>query len=218
MKKESMVGRRLYAWILDTILLFILVFLFDAFVSQPISSKVTNIDQITTSYVENSSRYEEIQDEYQIYIYDENNERIYNENVTEETKNNFLKDERILELNEILMKEQEQILSNYAGRLAISILVPSLVIYCGLPLILKKGKTFGRATAKLFVISNNDYITWYKSLLRGLVTIVLDVYLGILSLGMLPLISLVCAILQKDNKTLVDLLCKTDVVDGKLPL
>ena len=43
MYKESMVGRRLYAKVLDVLILFILVFLFDGMISKSLQSKITNI-------------------------------------------------------------------------------------------------------------------------------------------------------------------------------
>ena len=106
MYKESMVGRRLYAKVLDVLILFILVFLFDGMVSKSLQSKITDIDEIKISYVDNSDKYEDIQDEYQIYIYDSNGNRIYNE-VSQEVKDAFLADSRILALNDVLQKEQK---------------------------------------------------------------------------------------------------------------
>lgn len=218
MKSESMVGRRLYAWIIDTILLFIIVFLFDGLVSQPISKKITNIEQIQTSYEDNSKVYESIQDEYNIYIYDENGNRLFNENIDEKVKEQFLNDQRIIDLNKVLVEEQETILTHLIVRMAISMSVPSLLVYCGLPLILGKGKTLGRLAGKLIVINDNETrVKWYKILLRGIITIILDVYLGLITMGILPLISLLIAVLTRDNKSLVDLICKTNVVNGNIP-
>ena len=43
MKNESMVGRRLYAWMIDALILFVLVFVFDWLVSTPLMNNVTEI-------------------------------------------------------------------------------------------------------------------------------------------------------------------------------
>ena len=121
MYKESMVGRRLYAKVLDVLILFILVFLFDGMVSKSLQSKITDIDEIKISYVDNSDKYEDIQDEYQIYIYDSNGNRIYNE-VSQEVKDAFLADSRILALNDVLQKELKHIIVYFILRIMFSII------------------------------------------------------------------------------------------------
>ena len=218
MKNESMVGRRLYAKIMDILLLFILVFLVDGFLSQPIFSKITNIEEIKDSYVTNSQTYNSIQDEYEIYIYDSEGNRKYNENVTTENKNVFLSDTRIITLNAILVEEQEQILLNFILRIVISIFIPAFLFYGIIPIFSKEGKTIGRLIAKLIVINNNGKpINWLHTLFRALVSIIINIYLAIITLGIVPLISLIVSIIIKDNRSLVDLVSGTKVIDGKLP-
>ena len=218
MKKESMVGRRLYAKIIDTLLLIILVFLVDGLISQPLNKKTTDIDSVSNSYAENSKVYEAIQDEYNIYIYDQNNNRIYNENVTEDIKNEFLNDERIIELNVVLFEQQKELLLNLVLRIAFSIFIPAFLIYGILPIIFKDGKTLGRFFAKLVVIDKKGRpINWFRTFCRALVGIMINIYLALLSLGIIPLISLLISIGHKNNKSIVDLICNTRVIDGKLP-
>lgn len=218
MYKESMVGRRLYAKVLDVLILFVLVFLFDGMVSKSLQSKITDIDKIKFSYVTNSDVYEDIQDEYQIYIYDSNGNRKYNDNVTQEVKDAFLNDSRILSLNDILQEEQKQIILYFALRIMFSIFVPAFILYGIVPVFLKDGKTIGRLAAKLIVInSNGTTLKWYKTLLRALASIVINIYLAILTLGIIPLASLIVAIVIKENKSFVDLVVRTKVIDGKIP-
>ena len=38
------------------------------------------------------------------------------------------------------------------------------------------------------------------------------------TIGIVPLINLLVCIFQKDNKCIYDLICKTEVIDGKLPI
>lgn len=218
MKKESMVGRRLYAWILDTLLLVILTFILDGLVSIPIINKVTNIEEVSASYLDNSKEFESIQDEYKIYIYDSNNNRVYNNQTTEEVKNAFLNDERIIKLKEELVLEQEYIVINFIERLSLSILFGSLIVYIIIPLILRNGKTIGKLGAKLNVISdNNEYASWYKIVIRYILSIICNIYLAIITLGIVPLISLLVSINHKDNKAIPDIISKTIVIDGKIP-
>ena len=46
MKKESMIGRRLYAWIIDTLLFLVLLFFVDGLIATPIMNKTTNIEKV----------------------------------------------------------------------------------------------------------------------------------------------------------------------------
>ena len=219
MKKESMVGRRLYAWIIDVFVLFILIFMFDGLVSLPIFESVTDINVVQASYIEHSEEYNLIQEEYNIYYYDDNGERIYNEDVTEETKQLFLNDSRILELNEKLIKEQEYILINFILRIMLSIFLAHFISKFILGLLIGKGRSFGKYTAKICLVDDNyNYAKWYIHGLRCFLDLIFNVYLAILSLGMVPLINLLITINQKDNKSICDLICKTQIVDCKIPV
>lgn len=216
MKKESMVGRRLYAWFIDTLIIVVLVFLFDGLVSQPLMKEITDIDNVMTSYIANSATYEKIQDEHQIYLYDEAGKRYYNEGVTEEMKNAFLNDERILALNDTLVSEQEYILGNFILRICLSILFGSLIVYFIIPLCFRRGRTIGKLAAKLAVISDdNSEAKWYKIIIRYFISMIINVYLAVFSLGIVPLVSLLVSINHKDNKALCDLCAKTLVVDSR---
>ena len=216
MKKESMVGRRLYAWFLDTLLLIVLVFLFDGLVSQPLMKDVTEIDTVMNSYIANSAMYESIQDEYGVYLYDSNGNRYFNSNVTEDVKDNFQNDERILSLNVVLVAEQEYILMNFVLRICLSILLGSIIVYFILPLCFRRGRTLGKIAAKLAVINdNNSEIKWYKLIARSFISMIINVYLAIITLGMIPLASLLVSINHHENKALCDLACKTLVVDSR---
>lgn len=218
MRKESMIGRRLYALVLDTILLFIICFICDSVATIPIMNSLTNIQEVSSIYEDNSKEYEKIQDEYKIYVY-EDGKRVYNDNVSESVKKEFLNDSRILKLNEALLEGQQYILKNFIIRLCLTILLGSIIVYIIIPLILRNGRTIGKLFAKLYVINDNkSYCKWYKIILRYLVYIIFNVYLALISLGIIPLISLLIAINHKENKSITDIICKTLVVDGKIPL
>ena len=53
---------------------------------------------------------------------------------------------------------------------------------------------------------------------RYLLSIILNVYLTLFTIGIIPLVNLLVAIGQKDNKSINDLICQTKVVDNKIPL
>jgi uncharacterized RDD family membrane protein YckC len=83
---------------------------------------------------------------------------------------------------------------------------------------LKRGRTVGKFIAKLALIKNEMYAKWYEVILRYLLSIVFNIYLAILSLGIIPLVNLVYAINQKGNKTLYDLILNITIEDNKVPL
>jgi uncharacterized RDD family membrane protein YckC len=216
MKNESMVGRRLYAWMIDALILFVLVFVFDWLVSTPLMNNVTEILEVKAEYIKLAKDYEVIQDKYGIYYYDSENNRIYNNEVTEEVKNKFLTDQRILDLNDRLVEKQNYIILNFIIKIAISLLLSSIIIYIIIPLSLSKGRTLGKLAAKLYVVNDDSsYAKWYKILIRYILNIIFNVYLALASLGIIPLISLIVSINQKQNKALPDLICKTIVVDSR---
>lgn len=216
MKNESMVGRRLYAWMIDALILFVLVFVFDWLVSTPLMNNTTEILEVKEEYIKLAKDYEVIQDEYRIYYYDSENNRIYNNEVTEEVKNKFLTDQRILDLNDRLVEKQNYIILNFIIKIAISLFLASIIIYIIIPLSLSKGRTLGKLAAKLYVVNDDSsYAKWYKILIRYILNIIFNVYLALASLGIIPLISLIVSINQKQNKALPDLICKTIVVDSR---
>lgn len=211
-----MVGRRLYAWMIDALILFVLVFVFDWLVSTPLMNNVTEILEVKAEYIKLAKDYEVIQDEYGIYYYDSENNRIYNNEVTEEVKNKFLTDQRILDLNTRLVEKQNYIILNFIIKIAISLFLASIIIYIIIPLSLSKGRTLGKLAAKLYVVNDDSsYAKWYKILIRYILNIIFNVYLALASLGIIPLISLIISINQKQNKALPDLICKTIVVDSR---
>ena len=66
--------------------------------------------------------------------------------------------------------------------------------------------------------NKNKYIPFYLLILRQILAIIINVILGVFTIGIVPLINLLVCILQKDNKCIYDLICKTEVIDGKLPI
>lgn len=217
MKKESMIGRRLYAWIIDTFLFFALLFFVDGLISTPIMNKTTDIEKVLDSYVINSDIYNDLQDEYELYIYVDN-ERVLNESISEEKKQEFLNDSRVVEITNTLYYEQTILLKTMIVRLSLSILAVSLITYVILPLLFKRGRTLGKVIAKLSLNKNNEYAKWYLVVLRYLLSIVFNVYLAIISLGIIPLVNLVLAINQKENRAIYDMILGINVEDNKIPI
>ena len=121
-------------------------------------------------------------------------------------------------MKKLFLERNINLLKTLIIRISLSILAGSLITYIFIPLILKRGRTVGKFIAKLALIKNEMYAKWYEVILRYLLSIVFNIYLAILSLGIIPLVNLVYAINQKDNKTLYDLILNITIEDNKVPL
>lgn len=218
-KKEPMIGRRLISMMIDFLLLSIITFFFFGLIVHPLTTKVTNYNEVVATYQQLDKDYSAIQDEYGIYYYDENNKRVENTNVSEEIKQQFLNDERIVTLKDNIIASQQDILKFAIGEVSSSVFLGSLVVFIILPLCLRKGRTLGKMTMKLFVVDTKyNYIKWYILIPRQLLYIILNIYLGIITLGIMPLVNLVVAILTRENQTIYDLICHSCIADGRIPL
>lgn len=218
-KKEPMIGRRLISMMIDFLLLSIITFFFFGLIVHPLTTKVTNYNEVVATYQQLDKDYSAIQDEYGIYYYDENNKRVENTNVSEEIKQQFLNDERIVTLKDDIIASQQDILKFAIGEVSSSVFLGSLVVFIILPLCLRKGRTLGKMTMKLFVVDTKyNYIKWYVLIPRQLLYIILNIYLGIITLGIMPLVNLVVAILTRENQTIYDLICHSCIADGRIPL
>jgi hypothetical protein len=212
-----MIGRRLYAWIIDTFLFLVLLFFVDGLIATPIMNKTTNIEKVLDSYVINSDIYNDLQDEYELYIYVDN-QRVQNESISEEVKQDFLNDSRVIEITNTLYYEQTILLKTMIVRLSLSILAVSLIVYILFPLLFNRGRTLGKVIAKLSLNKNNEYAKWYLVAIRYLLSIIFNIYLAIISLGIIPLINLLLAINHRENRAIYDMILGINVEDNKLPI
>lgn len=217
---KPMVGRRILAFTVDTLLFLFLTFFAYGFVGSEIVKRTTNASEVSTEYQADSRAYEELQEEYGIYYYDANSTRTYNSNVTEEDKQAFLADERVIALSEKIGNEQNQILGFFFIGLAYAVGLTCLIENIALPLIFRKGRTVGKLIMRLAVIDKDEkkYLPWWKVIVRYSVYSVLNSFLGIATVGLLPVANLVVAILTKDNRSIHDLIAGSRVVDSTIPL
>ena len=184
-EKESMVGRRLYALIIDTLLLIVVGFLV-LYIVCKIFNNVTDLNEVVQRFNENY--------------------KLYKENPTDQ-------------LRHMLQIDQTYIIKMWFFIIVITLFISGLIVYLIIPLILQKGLTLGKKIAKIVIITDkNKYIPFYLLILRQILAIIINVILGVFTIGIVPLINLLVCILQKDNKCIYDLICKTEVIDGKLPI
>lgn len=217
-KRDSMLGRRMVAQMID-FFSFVLAFFILFYPIHTIFDSGLNVSSINEQYNSKMEEYYDIQEEYGIYYYDEENNRVYNENVTEEVKQQFLNDQRILTLNTTLVDLQKKILTYMVYEVVTTTFVISLIFELAIPLILQRGRTLGKVIMKIAIVEETlEDVKWYKYILRWFLKLMLNGYLGVLTLSVLPLVNLVVATIDKDNKCLYDKVCKVIVVDSVIPV
>lgn len=97
----------------------------------------------------------------------------------------------------------------------ISIGLGGIIYFIVLPLILHNGQTLGKKLLQLYVVSlNGDYhLTPMKLVCRSLFILIGEIFMIILTFGLIPLISLICSIFTNNKQSLHDLIVSTTVVD-----
>jgi uncharacterized RDD family membrane protein YckC len=153
-----------------------------------------------------------------VIVADANGNLVFNDKATQEQQNAFLADPEIIALREILPKESKTLIIHFVVRVIISMAITSFIVFYILPLCLRKGRTVGKLIAKLNIVNKDySYITWYQLLLRYFISTITNIYLFVVSLGLLPVLHLVFTINQKEHQTLYDLAARVYVIDGKIP-
>lgn len=212
-RKKATYGSRMGAFIVDIFLIVILFFFFELAVCRTTIGNLSVVKDNLATYNYYEGEFAKIQDEYEIYIYDEDGKRLYNEKLTEETKTAFESDERVVKIRAEIEPYAKNVVTYATIEYAIALFLSSFIALFVIPLIAKEGRTLGKFLLKVAVRNADDSdIRWHKLLLRWFVQLVLEIVIGLVTLLAIPLISLVCTTFTKDNKSLVDLICKTKVI------
>ena len=213
-----MIGRRLLAFLVDVLILMILFFFLYFLLFKPVMNNVYQLSSHKDCYTQYLREYDAIRAEYGIISFGSDSSIIYNQ-VTDEIKNAFLNDSRIIQLTKEMQYEARYVSTYTMLGCFYSILCSSSLIFIIIPLCIKT-KTIGRLCMKLTMIKGKEkkILPWYLVIIRGVVFILLDVILGVLTLGIIPLVDLLVAILSKDNRSIVDFISFSRVIDGVIPL
>lgn len=197
--KKQILIRRIVASLLDVTLTFIASLFIYFIIVAPISEKTTNILVLQEKYNE---KYEE----YGIKIWNElENRYIDNKDAKEEDIKAFKEDKEVIELeNKIATISNIETISSITLSLAI--------FYIVLPLISKNGKTIGKKALGLKIESlNNEPLKKTQVIIRGLSFVIIEFSLGLLTYGIIPLISLCLVIFSKKEISIHDRFSKTNV-------
>lgn len=126
--------------------------------------------------------------------------------------------EEILSQNDNYHSAKAIVASYEVTNYLISFVLGGAIVYFVVPLILKNGQTFSKKLLQLQVVSiNEDYhLRPVKLVCRSLILLFIEMILGILTFGILPLVSFISVIMSKKSLSLHDLIVGTVVVDSTL--
>lgn len=126
--------------------------------------------------------------------------------------------EEILSQNDNYHSAKAIVASYEVTNYLISFVLGGAIVYFVVPLILKNGRTFSKKLLQLQVVSiNEDYhLRPVKLVCRSLILLFIEMILGILTFGILPLVSFISVIMSKKSLSLHDLIVGTVVVDSTL--
>ena len=126
--------------------------------------------------------------------------------------------EEILSQNDNYHSAKAIVASYEVTNYLISFVLGGAIVYFAVPLILKNGRTFSKKLLQLQVVSiNEDYhLRPVKLVCSSLILLFIEMILGILTFGILPLVSFISVIMSKKSLSLHDLIVGTVVVDSTL--
>lgn len=126
--------------------------------------------------------------------------------------------EKILSQNDNYQNAKAIVASYEVTNYLISFVLGGAIVYFVVPLILQNGRTFSKKLLQLQVVSiNEDYhLRPVKLVCRSLILLFIEMILGILTFGILPLVSFISVIMSKKSLSLHDFIVGTVVVDSTL--
>lgn len=202
MKKNKifLIIKRIFTAIIDIGIVFMASMMLMIFIAEPVAEVTINISEVRKEYEQKCL-------EYEIHYYDEVTKQYKeNENITEEQKNAFENDERVKELTKIQN-------NTVAIELYGSISLASIVFYIIIPLTNNRGSTLGKKFMNLAVVdSKKEYVSKKVLVIRGASYFLINIIGGIISNGLFIVASLLVCIINKDGKSIHDLIAKTNVI------
>ena len=126
--------------------------------------------------------------------------------------------EKILSQNDNYQNAKAIVASYEVTNYLISFVLGGAIVYFVVPLILQNGRTFSKKLLQLQVVSiNEDYhLRPVKLVCRSLILLFIEMVLGILTFGILPLVSFISVVMSKKSLSLHDFIVGTVVVDSTL--
>lgn len=198
--KISIIFKRIFAAFVDMGIVVMASLMLTIYIAEPLAEITINISEIRKEYEQKCV-------EYEIKYYDEEKEQyLDNINVTEEQLNNFNEDERVKELVQI---QNTTTFFELYGTATLA----SIIFYIVIPLTNNRGSTLGKKFITLAVVDDKkEYVSKKKRIIRGISYFLINIIGGMISNGLFIIGSLVVSIINKDGKSIHDLIAKTNVI------
>lgn len=196
--------KRIGAIFLDFIMVFFLSLLFDRVLVNPVAKRVTALDELTLTYDSEVKEYQHLEDKYRLYYYDEDANRIKNENITDEELNAFMSDERVITLRKEVPEVQDTLQAIRWTIVGIDAFIGSLIYFIFAYVIFGVGRSFGLMifNARMTDLEGKK-IKFKKAILYGFLKWVMIVPLGAVTILILP-IKLLYELFYKDGITFIE--------------
>lgn len=202
MKKDRifLLIRRIFSAIIDIGIIFMASMMLVIYVAEPIAEVTINISEIRKEYEEKCL-------EYEIHYYDEETKQyLENKDVSEEQMSLFNNDPRVMELSQI--QSGAAVIELY-GSASLS----SIIFFVIIPLTNNRGSTLGKKLMNLAVVDDKkEYVSKKKRIIRGASYFLINIIGGMISNGLFIMVSLIVSIVNKDGKSIHDLIAKTNVI------
>lgn len=198
--KISVIFKRIFAAIIDVGIVIMASLMLTIYIAEPLAEVTINISEIRKEYEQKCV-------EYEIKYYDEEKKQyIDNIDVTEEQLNNFNEDERVKELTQI---QNTTTFFELYGTATLA----SVIFYIVIPLTNKRGSTLGKKFMTLAIVDDKkEYVSKKKIVIRGSIYFLINIIGGMISNGLFIIASLAVSIINKEGKSIHDLVAKTNVI------
>jgi uncharacterized RDD family membrane protein YckC len=190
----------------------------DTLVTSNIINKFTSYPTINDEYDALVVEYDTLEDQYQIYLYDEDNNRVFNKEITDEQTNAFLQDPRVNEIKELVVKDQNKIYTYDALEITTSSIISLIITYFIIPLIFASKATLGKKAFHLVIYQQDQLLSKKKYYLEQILYVLINVILGIGTLGIIWIGGIIAMVITKDNQSIVDLIFKRKLIVDPLYL
>ena len=226
--RPASVGRRFVGALIDLFIIIFLTVMINSYIVTPLANNVVDLKVQETLCADYQEQYYKIADEYNIGTYERDGNEIlfkYDEEfskLSEEEQqkivDEFNNDKDVKDITNKLNPIIRKLNNIYFFAVAVSILLPELLIFLIIPLLLKGNATPGQAVMKLYTIHKGDFEARKFQIVLRFVTVFLIETLLIyyfsptLAIILSPMISLSVMAISSSNSAIHDMLSSTKVV------
>ena len=196
--------QRIGSILLEFVMVFFVGLLLDRIAVNPIAKATTNLNVLAETYNSEVKEYQDKEDVYHLYYYDEDKNRIKNDNVADEELNAFMSDERVIAIRNDLPGIQDTIQAIRLTCLGVDAFLGSLLYFTFAYILFGKGRSLGLIIFKSHLTDENgNKISIGKAILYGFLKWLILVPGGIVTIFILPIYTLY-ELFYKDNVTFLE--------------